>query len=218
LASLVPQRISSSTLLRPEPLVRHVFVLFVALLTRKTVLGVGCTLLVKAIDAHFRITDQIRLKWYAGWRHARGQQEWRSQNLLTACARRTVTSNEHGSIQLLVSPETALTSSLATHVVTIAPGSELGPQESRALECYYVLSGRGRASREGGGTTAKLRPGDCFVVNPSKIRWIGNSITHADDLVLLRSTDGGLCPLKEVIKRDPSVCLYPVGPKSKTKQ
>jgi mannose-6-phosphate isomerase-like protein (cupin superfamily) len=97
----------------------------------------------------------------------------------------------HGSVREIVSSRTASTRCLHGVTVTIRPGREMSPSRSRGVELYYVLSGSGVVSQQGIVDTSPIRAGDCFVVDLGRMRWIANPDAIAEDLVLLRVSDGG---------------------------
>jgi mannose-6-phosphate isomerase-like protein (cupin superfamily) len=99
--------------------------------------------------------------------------------------------DNHGSVREVVSCRTAATQTLHGVTLTIRPGREMSPSRSRGVELYYVLSGSGVVSQQGIVDTSPIRAGDCFVVDLGKMRWIANPDAIAEDLVLLRVSDGG---------------------------
>jgi mannose-6-phosphate isomerase-like protein (cupin superfamily) len=102
-----------------------------------------------------------------------------------------IQSSDAGSIQLLVSPNTAITRTLHVSVVTVAPDCELPSNKAMGVEFYYVISGIGSFSQRGLTERQSLTAGLCFVVDAGSMRWISNGKGNEDDLILLRATDGG---------------------------
>jgi len=118
-----------------------------------------------------------------------------------------VQNNDDGSICCLVSPDTAGTWRLNVSVLTLLPGREIPSRPAGAVEFYFVVSGNGLFSQQGVNETAKVEPGDCFVVDTGRIRWISNRSGGVERLVLLRATDGGSSYTRssfDAIRKDPS--------------
>jgi mannose-6-phosphate isomerase-like protein (cupin superfamily) len=99
--------------------------------------------------------------------------------------------DSHGFVREIVSCRTAATRTLHGVTLTVRPGREMSPSRSRGVELYYVLSGSGVVSQQGIVDTSPIRAGDCFIVDLGKMRWIANPDAIAEDLVLLRVSDGG---------------------------
>jgi len=117
-------------------------------------------------------------------------------------------SKDGSTVRLLLSPNSAATSTLHASVITIVPGQEIPSYTARAVEFYYVLSGMGSFSQQGVVDTNSIKPGDCFVVDVGSMRWISNSKKSVQNLILLRATDGGLAYSRphpsDRIRRDPN--------------
>jgi quercetin dioxygenase-like cupin family protein len=170
------------------------------------VLGVGVSLLYSVVANYFRIHERFRLCWHS----LKGNRDdWHKSGSLRN-AKNFLTQTPDGAIQLIVTPETAMTNTLNVSLLTLHPGREIPPTISVGVEFYYVLEGVGRFSQTGVIETAKILTGDCFVVYPGSTRWISNNNNEGneDNLILLRATDGGTQynrrQLLDIIRMDPN--------------
>ena len=191
----------------------NIFDVGLILALKHTVLGLGISLLYNTVTSYFRLNEHFRLAWYSIGRKSGSEDtiKWeRSAPILDA--KNFLTKTNDGSIRLIVSPETALTSSLNVSLLTLSPGREIPSTVSTGVEFYYVIDGEGSFSQQGVLETAKLHRGDCFVVLPGRFRWISNnndnSNKNTQDLVLLRASDCGIdynrSQRLDVIRMDPA--------------
>lgn len=148
-----------------------------------SVLGMGLSLLSNTLLQYFRVTEHVRLWFLPRNDDLRRPQPWKKVSDY-------IQTTPDGSIRLLVSPHTAATSLLHVSVLTLPPGRELLSQNAAGLECYLVLQGQGQVSQQGLTETFRIVPGDTFVVDPGRLRWMANT-GRTEDLVLWRATDGG---------------------------
>jgi len=159
----------------------------------QSVFGLGCSLLYNNITTRFRVSERFRLFWLYWWNldESRDLTPYRSPSPALE-ASEFIQQSADGSVRLLLSPNTAATSTLHVSLVSIVPGREMPSRKSRGVEFYYVVAGRGVFSQQGVVETKAVQPGDCFVVDSGNMRWISNNKASMEDLVLLRATDGGL--------------------------
>lgn len=175
-----------------------------------TVFGVGCSLLYNTLMHKFRISERFRLFWFFIWNtdDSKDLTPLRVPASVLEAGDLIQQSNDGSTVRLLLSPNSAATSSLHLSVISIVPGQEVPSYPARAVEFYYVLSGAGSFSQQGVAETNSINPGDCFVVDVGSMRWISNSKKSVQDLVLLRATDGGLSYSRphpsDRIRRDPN--------------
>ena len=149
------------------------------------------SLLYNAFTTYFRIHERFRLTWHTSTSRT-PPEDWGSAGPIQK-AQNTLMDTPDGSIRLIVSPETALTSTLNVALLTLHPGREIPTTKSTGVEFYYVIDGKGSFSQQGVLETAQIQAGDCFVVHPGLFRWIANqNEQNQQDLVLLRATDGGV--------------------------
>jgi mannose-6-phosphate isomerase-like protein (cupin superfamily) len=171
------------------------------------VMGVGCSLFCSILSSQFRITERLWLCWLylTNLDESRDLKPYnRPSPALDATE--VIQKSEHGESKLLLSPNTAATSSLHVSVVSLKPNTEIPSRHARGVEFYYVLSGSGAFSQQGVVETSKITKGDCFVVDHGNMRWI-NTKDQNEDLHLLRATDGGSrysSPTLDLVRRDPS--------------
>ena len=176
-----------------------------------TVFGLGCTLLYSTLSSRFRLSERFRLFWFYLWNtdETKDLTPFRCPAPASEATQLLQqTRDGESSVKLILSPNTTATSTLHVSVLTIAPGRELPSYPARAVEFYFVLSGAGSFSQQGVVETHAVAPGDCFVVDVGRMRWIANRKTNVSDLVLLRCTDGGLSYSRlhpaDRIRRDPN--------------
>eukprot|EP00549_Striatella_unipunctata_P017166 CAMPEP_0118673648 /NCGR_PEP_ID=MMETSP0800-20121206/445_1 /TAXON_ID=210618 ORGANISM="Striatella unipunctata, Strain CCMP2910" /NCGR_SAMPLE_ID=MMETSP0800 /ASSEMBLY_ACC=CAM_ASM_000638 /LENGTH=200 /DNA_ID=CAMNT_0006568747 /DNA_START=247 /DNA_END=849 /DNA_ORIENTATION=- len=98
-------------------------------------------------------------------------------------------SGESGSeSRVILSPQTAMTSTLVVTQLTLPVGSEMESRRSDGIELYIVLEGIAMLMN-GGDTSVVLSAGEAFIVNPWSERKVSN---HGNKtLVFFRITDGG---------------------------
>jgi mannose-6-phosphate isomerase-like protein (cupin superfamily) len=147
-------------------------------------------MLYSIIEHRFRLHSRIRLLWQSCWDETSDSMLLRSPENLKRLLQSKQDTSEIGSVSMIVTPNTAATSSLHVSVLTLPPGTEMASQYAPAVELYYVLSGTGLFSQQGVFETASISKDDAFVVDPNAIRWLSNS-KGIEELVLLRVTDGG---------------------------
>lgn len=159
----------------------------------QSVFGLGCSLLYNNLTTRFRVSERFRLFWLYWWNldESRDLTPYRSPSPALD-ASEFIQQSADGSVRLLLSPNTAATSTLHVSLVSIVPGREMPSRKARGVEFYYVVAGRGVFSQQGVVETKAVQPGDCFVVDSGNMRWISNNKASKEDLVLLRATDGGL--------------------------
>lgn len=155
------------------------------------VLGLGCSLLCSIISKQFRIVERQRLFWIFWWNidDSKVLTPYRTPTPVLS-ATEVLQKSKDGEVRLLLSPNTASTSSLHISILSLAPESELPSQTAKGVEFYYVISGTGTFSQQGVVETSKLIKGHFFVVDYGNMRWI-NAKNSSENLVLLRATDGG---------------------------
>lgn len=95
---------------------------------------------------------------------------------------------ENSLIQILVDPNTSLTSSLHSVRITLKSGTCMLPMMAKGVELYYILGGEGMLSRNGGEGN-RMVTGDVITINPWTLRSMSN--VGLDDLVFLRISDAG---------------------------
>lgn len=131
-----------------------------------------------------------------------------------------VTESQYGSIHLLLSPQTAPTSTLQVALLTIRPGCELTAARATSLEFYQVVSGTASVSQQGVSETATMGPGDVWIVEPGSFRWLSNrgggqsGGKTNDDLVLLRTVDSRVATYADA--QSPVNCIH-MDPGCRTK-
>lgn len=121
-------------------------------------------------------------------------------------ATEVIQQSDDGEVRLLLSPNTASTSSLHVSLMSLQPDCEMPSKKARGVEFYYVVSGTGAFSQQGVEETTKISKGDCFVVDSGRMRWI-NTRGAKEELLLLRATDGGnrySSPKCDLIRHDPN--------------
>lgn len=155
------------------------------------VLGIGCSLLYNTAASYFRLSERFHLLWLFSCNKDESKELFPYRSPVPAVdASEPILESKYGSVRLLLSPNTAATSSLNISVVTIKPKGEIPSKRAAAVEFYYVLQGSGAFSQQGVIETSAIQEGDCFVVDVGSMRWISNS-KGSEDLLLLRATDGG---------------------------
>jgi len=99
---------------------------------------------------------------------------------------------ESSKVQVLVSSTNMITSNLHCSKVTLKPRTGIAQRRSEAVECYYVLSGRGVFIQECDDKDdtcceSNMTRDEVMTVEPWRLRSIYNK--HMEDLVFLRISD-----------------------------
>lgn len=168
----------------------------------------GLSLLCSTIANDFKLWERGKVLWQSMWYwESTADAPLRVPKPLAAFMANYLQKDSNGDIRQLVGPKYAGTSRLDVSVLTVLPGRELPSRTTAAVEFYYVVSGTGLFSQQGVMDTSNIARGDCFVIDPGRMRWISNPSTNLEDLVLLRATDGAPVYSRstfDTIRRDPN--------------